>query len=152
MSQFRIFCQNIFTLFALSLSVQSMFGQDIFYPVSKVSYHYGIRAGDVPALSRLGEAIISFGEDGNETLLLEPLMRGASPVLQLTDLDLHKLCEVPVQFLKQEGLEGVVAFPDPSMVDPLSGEDLRESGNSRLRILVWVSICLLYTSDAADEV
>ena len=116
-------------------------GRDISYPVSKVSFHYGLKAEGLPDFNELSQATVTLGEDGNTSeVILDSLMRGASAVLKLSDLDLYKLCEVPVQFLKQEGLEGVVSFPDPSMIDPVSGEDLREKGISHLRILVWVSV------------
>ena len=128
-------------LTAIVLSVHFLQGQDISYPVSKVSFHYGLKAEGLPDFNELSQATVTLGEDGNTSeVILDSLMRGASPVLKLSDLDLYKLCEVPVQFLKQEGLEGVVSFPDPSMIDPVSGEDLRETGISNLRILVWVSV------------
>ena len=45
-----------------------------------------------------------------------------------------------MHFLKEKGFEGVVAFPDPSLIDPVSGKDLRASGNRGMVIVVWVSV------------
>jgi hypothetical protein len=129
------------SLCAFVCVTQFLKGQDVAYPVSKVSFYYGLEAESLPSFDDLSQATVTLGEDGNTSeVILDSLMRGASPVLKLSDLDLYKLCEIPVQFLKQEGLEGVVAFPDPSMIDPVNGEDLRETGISHLRILVWVSV------------
>jgi hemolysin activation/secretion protein len=67
-------------------------------------------------------------------------MRGATGVLKLDDRDLYDLAEIPVLLLKDYGFEGVLAFPNPKMIDPVSGQDLREPGNAALEILVWCSI------------
>ena len=34
----------------------------------------------------------------------------------------------------------MLAFPNPKMIDPVSGQDMREAGDHSLEIVVWCSI------------
>ena len=108
------------------------------YPVSRVHYEYGSSNQDLPSLSPLSEASVQLGDDSTE-VELDGLIRGASLILKLSHKDLFKLSEVPLHFLKSEGFAGMVAFPDPNDIDPVSGEDLRPSGDTALTIKIWVS-------------
>ena len=108
------------------------------YPVSRVHYEYGSSSQDLPSLSPLREASVQL-EDDRKEVELDNLIRGASLILELSHKDLFKLSEVPLHFLKSKGFAGMVAFPDPNDIDPVSGEDLRLSGDTTLTIKIWVS-------------
>ncbi len=108
------------------------------YPVSRVYYEYGSSSEDLPSLSPLNEASVQLREDPEE-IGLDSLIRGASLILELSHKDLFKLSEVPLHFLKSKGFAGMVAFPDPNDIDPVSGKDLRPSGDTALVIKIWVS-------------
>ena len=58
----------------------------------------------------------------------------------MDDRDLYDLAEIPVHLLKDKGFDGVIAFPNPKMIDPVSGQDMREAGDNSLEIVVWCSI------------
>ena len=66
-------------------------------------------------------------------------MESGDKPMMVSYRDLHLLGEVPVQYLKSRGYEGLVAFPDPNQIDPVSGKDLRVGDDTPLCILVWVS-------------
>ena len=109
------------------------------YPVSKISFRYGQEHPELPRLDSIQMASVTLRSTG-EDLDLADLTRGASGVLKLDDRDLYDLAEIPVDLLKDHGFEGVLAFPNPGMIDPVSGHDLREPGDASLEILVWCSI------------
>ena len=50
-------------LSAIALSVHFLQGQDISYPVSKVSFHYGLKAEGLPDFNELSQATVTLGED-----------------------------------------------------------------------------------------
>ena len=108
------------------------------YPVSRISFVYGDGAEDLPSLDMLGRASLTLGERGN-TVQLSDLFRGASHILNLSHRDLFRVSEVPLQFLKSQGYEGMVVFPDPGDIDPVSGQDLRIPGDTSMRFVIWVS-------------
>lgn len=122
------------------------------YPVSRVFYEYGSSVDDLPSLQPIEQAFIRLGEE-EEELLLGDLIRGASLIRSLSHKDLFKLSEVPLHFLKQQKLEGLVAFPDPNDIDPVSGKDLRPPGDTSLTIKIWVSRLgsVSVESDGVDE-
>jgi len=109
------------------------------YPVSKISFRYGQEHPALPGLDAIQMASVTLRSTG-EDLNLADLMRGATGVLKLDDRDLYDLAEIPVHLLKDHGFEGVLAFPNPQMIDPVSGQDLRDPGDAALEILVWCSI------------
>ena len=109
------------------------------YPVSKISFRYGQDHPALPGLDAIQMASVTLRSTG-EDLNLSDLMRGATGVLKLDDRDLYDLAEIPVHLLKGHGFEGVLAFPNPQMIDPVSGQDLREPGDAALEIIVWCSI------------
>ena len=108
------------------------------YPVSRISFVYGDGAGDLPSLDMLGRARLALGEPEN-TVQLSDLFRGASHILNLSHRDLFRVSEVPLQFLKSQGYEGMVVFPDPGDIDPVSGQDLRIPGDTSMTFVIWVS-------------
>ena len=109
------------------------------YPVSKISFIFGQTHPSLPNLEVLARVLTPFGSGENEVTLAD-LMRGASGVLKMDDRDLYNLAEIPVHLLKDHGFEGVLAFPNPKMIDPVSGQDLRVAGDASLEIVVWCSI------------
>ena len=109
------------------------------YPVSKLSFQYGQPHPSLPNLEGLRNASVKLSVD-DEEILLAPLIRGATAVLKLDDQDLYKLAELPVRLLKDNGFEGVLAFPNPKMIDPVSGQDIRKDGDNSLEIVIWSSM------------
>ena len=63
--------------------------------------------------------------------------------------DFFKLSEVALHFMKSKGYEGVVVFPDPKQINPVSGKDLRKQGDTTLGFLVWVSVLKSVRLDTA---
>ena len=108
------------------------------YVVDRLSIEYGHPLHSAPSLAPLADAYI-FLKDANKSVHLEELFTGSSEIKNITSQDLKTIFQVPVQFLKSLGYEGIVAFADPSQIDPLSGVDLRDNNQSDLRILVWLS-------------
>ena len=109
------------------------------YPVSKISFRYGQEHPALPDLSNIQEAVLTLRSTGDDIALYD-LMRGATGVLKMDDRDLYDLATIPVHLLKDYGFEGVLAFPNPKMIDPVSGQDMREAGDHSLEIVVWCSI------------
>jgi hypothetical protein len=67
------------------------------------------------------------------------LSQGLDISLKLSLRELQEIAQLPVQYLKSLGYEGLIAFPDPNQIDPVTGQDLREASDRSLRIVVWVS-------------
>ena len=109
------------------------------YQVSKISFRYGQEHPALPDLGIIRETTLTLRSSGEE-IILEDLMRGASGLLNLDDRDLHDLAEIAVHLLKDSGFDGVLALPNPQMIDPVSGQDMRMSGDHSLEIVVWCSI------------
>ena len=108
------------------------------YEVDRISFAYGGKSEDLPSLEPLRDAFLNLSfTDGS--VLLGSLMEPGDKPMMVSYRDLHLLGEVPVQYLKSRGYEGLVAFPDPNQIDPVSGKDLRVGDDTSLRILVWVS-------------
>ena len=109
------------------------------YPVSKISFRYGQDHQALPNLNIINETTLTLRSTGDDIVLAD-LMRGATGVLKMDDRDLYDLAEIPVHLLKDKGFDGVIAFPNPKMIDPVSGQDMREAGDNSLEIVVWCSI------------
>ena len=109
------------------------------YPVSKISFRYGQDHQALPNLNIINETTLTLRSTGDDIVLAD-LMRGATGVLKMDDRDLYDLAEIPVHLLKDKGFDGVIAFPNPKMIDPVSGQDMREAGDHSLEIVVWCSI------------
>jgi hemolysin activation/secretion protein len=108
------------------------------YILDKLSIDYGRPYHAVPSLSPIEEVNI-FLSEANQTVYLKDLFAGTSKIKSLSNTDLKTIYQVPIQFLKSFGYEGVVVFTDPSQINPKSGIDLRGIDQSDLRILVWLS-------------
>ena len=129
----------VFYLFYFLVGYSVLIAQDsLVYKCSRISLVYGGQSDDLPNLSPLGQAeiTISFFDSG---ITLAELMRGQSSSFTLNLQDLHSIGEVPLHYLRSLGYEGLVVFPDPKQIDPVSGKDLRQQNDKELRFLIWVS-------------
>ena len=108
------------------------------YDLNRVAFAYGGNSEGLPSFEPLKESYLnlSFTEG---SVLLGSLMEKSRETFSASFEDLHLLGEVPVHYLKSLGYEGLVAFPDPNQIDPITGKDLRAEDDLELRILVWVS-------------
>ena len=109
------------------------------YPVSKISFRYGQEHPALPDLAVIRETSLILRSSGDDVALAD-LMRGATGVIKMDDRDFYDLAEIPVHLLKDHGFEGVLAFPNPKMINPVSGQDLRVEGDHSLEIVVWWSL------------
>ena len=109
------------------------------YPVSKISFRYGQEHPALPDLGVIRETSLTLRSSGDDVALAD-LMRGATGVIKMDDRDFYDLAEIPVHLLKDHGFEGVLAFPNPKMINPVSGQDLRVEGDHSLEIVVWCSL------------
>jgi hemolysin activation/secretion protein len=135
---FSVLAWFLLCLFGMSIGWGQNERISLQYPVSKISFRYGQVHPSLPDLELLKKAVISLGNE--EDISLTDLMRGASGVLYLDDRDLYDLADISILLLKDSGFEGVLALPNPAMIDPVSGQDRRETGDSSLEILVWCSV------------
>ena len=108
------------------------------YECNQISLKYGGKYDDLPSLLPLGEAELKISSF-DSAIPLAQLIKSNSETFYLTIEDLHLIAEVPMQYLKSLGYEGIVVFPDPNQIDPVSGKDLRDGSKESLRILIWVS-------------
>ena len=108
------------------------------YPVSRIFYEYGSDVTDLPNLEELRSTFVSFDES-QEEISMNSLIDGRTKIHDLSHRDLFNPSEIPLQYLKSLGYEGMVAFPSPDDIHPVSGKDLREIGDTSLTIKIWVS-------------
>jgi hypothetical protein len=104
--------------------------------VSKLIFVYGGTGNDLPSLQSLESIELLVG---NMQLSVRELSIGLKNSLKLSFRDLQEIAQLPVQYLKSLGYEGLVSFPDPNQIDPITGKDLRAASDRSLRIVVWVS-------------
>jgi hypothetical protein len=108
------------------------------YECSRISLIYGGKSDDLPSLSPLGQARLTISSF-DSAITLAQLMDDQSSNFTLTLEDLHRIGEVPLHYLRSLGYEGLVVFPDPKQIDPVSGKDLRQQNDKELRFMIWVS-------------
>jgi hemolysin activation/secretion protein len=106
------------------------------YPVRPLVFSYGGDAVSLPDLAPLANAFV---ELSGETYALSDLFAPEGSPVSLSPEDLFGISEIVLHFLKSEGYEGIVAFPDPTQIDPPTGRDLRSPGKTRLDFKVWVA-------------
>lgn len=127
----------VFLCSFLFFTINSIFGQAdrLQYDIKPLLFSYGGQSENLPSLEPLLNIELSVGgqkfspkelKDTDQTVYLD--LRGLQQVAQL-----------PLQFLKSLGYEGLIAFPDPNHIDPISGKDLRSPSDRSLRIIIWVS-------------
>lgn len=109
------------------------------YPITKILFKYGNAIAGLPDLIVLNQAYLEIGKDKIEYSLQE-LEKGLLSPVKVSETEIYRLSEIPLHYLKSKGYEGVVALVDPTMIDPINGNDLRRSGNFELIIEVWVSV------------
>ena len=119
-------------LFVIAQNLQSA----SHYEVSQVSFSYGGTSEGLPDFSPLSDIQL---EIGGTIKSVSGLAAGASSPLKLSLRELQEIAQLPVQYLKSSGYEGLVAFPDPNQIDPITGKDLRGPSDLSIRIVVWVS-------------
>ena len=107
------------------------------FKVSRIIFSYGKEQSELPDLNQLGRASISLSFS-EEPVSISSLME-SKEFISLSLDDLHAIAQIALQYLKSEGFEGVVVFPDPQQIDPVSGRDLRKGQKGELRFVVWVS-------------
>jgi hemolysin activation/secretion protein len=107
-----------------------------FYEVSNVKFAYGGIGNDLPGFGMLDDVELDLS---GEIRTVAELSRGLDKSLKLPLRELQEIAQLPVQYLKSLGYEGLIAFPDPNQIDPVTGQDLRVASDRSLRIVVWVS-------------
>ena len=108
------------------------------YSCRKISFAYGGHSEDLPDLSPLGQASLELSSiEGSVSL--SQLMQGVESPFFLTLEDFHRIGELATHYLRSLGFEGLVVFPDPNQIDPVSGRDLRPKDGGEIRFLIWVS-------------
>ena len=108
------------------------------YECTQVSFIYGDQSEDLPNLLAIDEAELNLSFS-DTPIKLKNLIMGTGYPFQLNLIDIHRIGEVPMHYLKSLGYEGLVVFPDPLQIDPVSGKDLRKEGDQELRFVIWVS-------------
>ena len=63
---------------------------------------------------------------------------GMNPFLLSTE-ELREISQICIHYLKESGLEGMVAMVNPSQIDPSTGADLLGPGETGLEIKIWVA-------------
>ncbi|MAL86871.1 MAG: hypothetical protein CMI23_11025 [Opitutae bacterium] len=110
------------------------------YQVYPLRISYGTDFPGLPDLNELRKIKFRSSLHGG-VIDLGGLMKenvNAKPYRLSTD-DLREIAQICVHYLKENGLEGMVAMVSPSQIDPSSGADLRRMGQYGLDIKVWVS-------------
>ena len=132
-------CSNIMLLLLFSgvLFAESRFS--IGYKCDQIEFRYGIDSDSLPDLQSLSSVQVKLS-CSNQEFSLDNFTQLSNDPIDLNLRDLHVLAEIPMQYLKSLGYEGVVVFPDPKQIDPVTGEDLRAGNSMKLSFLVWVSI------------
>lgn len=108
------------------------------YLVNRISFQYGGDSADLPPLESLKKAIVPLS-GLEEPVSIASLMEKDGDPFRLSLSDFHQLAQVALLYLKSAGYEGVVAFPNPSQIDPLTGSDLRPGKKGDLQFIIWVS-------------
>ena len=146
MRYFIFYRVQIFSLFATILACFIVPSSPLFstnppsisYQCTQIKFEYGGGSGDLPSLVPLERASLSLScTDG--PVLMSELFAGLETPLILSLEDFHRMGELATHYLRSLGLEGLVVFPDPNQIDPVSGRDLRLNGEGGIRFLIWVS-------------
>ena len=124
-------------LFILSSSSSPIFAQNHThkYHIRSLNFDYGGKSDDLPSLDPLLGVTLSVDD---QVFSANELSKNSKYIV-LNLRGLQKVSQLPLQYLKSLGYEGLIAFPDPNQIDPISGKDLRPSSDRSLRIVIWVS-------------
>ena len=107
-----------------------------YYEVSQLKFSFGGMKDDLPDLDVLEDVEL---ELSGKIITVAEFSGGIDKSLKLSHRELQEIAQLPVQYLKSLGYEGLVAFPDPNQIDPITGKDLRDPSDRSLRMVVWVS-------------
>ena len=99
--------------------------QSRLFEIERILFEYGGLSDDLPSLDPIREGEVAFG--GN-TISVDELIEGLEEPLRLQLREIQEISQLPVQYLKSLGYEGLLAFPDPRQIDPFSAKDLRVAG------------------------
>lgn len=111
----------------------------ISYPVQSLRITYGGDPQGLPGLEPLSRANLLLG-DGIQVSIGSLLYADyADPLYEFTPQNLRELSQLIIHYLKEKGLEGMVALVEPGDVDPFTGRDLRKEGDHSLDFMIWVS-------------
>lgn len=114
-------------------------GSDFFtFPADKIVFSYGKQLDDLPSLSPLSEVTLPLGLESSSSL--SKLIDGAEVSVSLSLNDLHLIGQVALQYFESLDYEGIVVFPDPLQIDPVSRKDLRNKNDTSLRMIIWLSV------------
>ncbi|MBT3636915.1 MAG: hypothetical protein HN531_08245, partial [Opitutae bacterium] len=108
------------------------------FPTDKIEFSYGNQIDDLPSLGPLSEVTLPLGPNSSSSL--RELIDGASVPVPLSFNDLHLLGQVVLQYFESLDYEGIVVFPDPLQLDPVSRKDLRSKDDTSLRMIIWLSV------------
>jgi len=108
------------------------------YSVRPLVFSYGGNNDGLPELQNLEKAFVEL-DSLSTPVLLADLFSTEGDAVSLSADDLFRLSEVALHYLKAEGYEGIVVFPVPTQLNPLTGKDLRPENDTRLDLKVWVS-------------
>ena len=124
-------------LFILSSSSSPIFAQNHThkYHIRSLNFDYGGKSDDLPSLDPLLGVTLSVDD---QVFSANELSKNSKYIV-LNLRGLQKVSQLPLQYLKSLGYEGLIAFPDPNHIDPISGKDLRSPSDRSLRIIIWVS-------------
>jgi hemolysin activation/secretion protein len=110
------------------------------YPVLPLDISYGGDSQGLPSLNPL-KKIRFFSSNKKGLIDLGGLMNpstGMNPFLLSTE-ELREISQICIHYLKESGLEGMVAMVNPTQIDPTTGADLRSPGETGLEIKIWVA-------------
>lgn len=110
------------------------------YSVMPLVISYGGDSQGLPPLNELKKIRFPHSRKGG-LIDLGGLMNpstGMNPFLLSTE-ELREISQICIHYLKESGLEGMVAMVNPSQIDPSTGADLRSPGETVLEIKIWVA-------------
>ncbi|HED53916.1 MAG TPA: ShlB/FhaC/HecB family hemolysin secretion/activation protein [Phycisphaerales bacterium] len=116
------------------------------YPFSRLRLEYASAHPEVPLIESLASMPISLDVSGDTIRVAEA---GADPIKlgqvlsvrdrKITASAINEIARTVVAELNRRGIVGVLVAPDPAMIDPTTGADLRQDGED-LALKVWVGL------------
>ena len=110
------------------------------YSVMPLVISYGGDSQGLPTLNELKKIRFPHSRKGG-LIDLGGLMNpstGMNPFLLSTE-ELREISQICIHYLKESGMEGMVAMVNPAQIDPTTGADLRSPGETGLEIKIWVA-------------
>jgi len=130
------------------------------YPISKFVLSYGREHPDHPPIEQFLSIPIELGKTAKgyvapraglatETIQLRDFMGGKPETFFATAI--RRINEQVVAAFNEAGLVGIFVAPDQKDVNAKTGKDLREAGNTTLRLVVWSAVVSRVRTLAAGE-